>query len=99
MSFEQSQPVCVTILGIKKSQRYAVRRLVVSAHEMICKEIPSSKVLISEKKIGAEILPYTSILAAPSLLVGENLVCKGRIPTRDEILHWLKEATFQGASK
>jgi hypothetical protein len=96
MNFEQGSSLVITILGIKKSQRYAVRRRVVSAHEMICKEEPSLQVSIVEKKTSAEILPYTAILAAPSLLVDEKMVCKGRIPARDEIIGWLQEAACGG---
>jgi hypothetical protein len=35
-------------------------------------------------------LEYTSVIAFPSLMIGEKLVCVGRFPSRDEILEWLE---------
>ena len=30
------------------------------------------------------------LMSSPGLVVNEKLVCSGRIPTRDEIVQWLK---------
>ncbi len=36
-----------------------------------------------------EMLAY-DLMSSPGLVINEKLVCSGRIPTRDEIVQWLK---------
>jgi hypothetical protein len=78
------------ILSYHSAQRYAVRQTVISAQRVLFKEYPEVKVMITELKDWFTIEKYTSILAAPSLVVNEKLVCAGRFPSKQEVLGWLK---------
>jgi hypothetical protein len=80
----------VKILSCRSAQRYAVRQRVVAAKRDLQNEDPSLEMEIMELKDWVHIEPYTQILAAPSLVVNECLVCEGRFPTRQEVLQWLR---------
>ncbi len=80
----------VKILSCRAAQRYAVRQRVVAAKREVSIDHPNLEIVIRELKDWASIEPYTSILAAPSLVVNEELVCVGRFPTRQEVLDWLR---------
>ena len=41
----------------------------------------------------AEIMEYP-ILSTPGLVINENLVCSGRIPTQAEVTSWLTDAVM-----
>ncbi len=88
----------VKILSCRSAQRYAVRQRVVAAKRDLQDEIPALDLQIIELKDWIHIEPYTQILAAPSLVVNECLVCKGRIPTRQEVLNWLRNALSKDQS-
>jgi hypothetical protein len=78
------------ILSYHSAQRYAVRQTVVAAHRTLRNERPDLQISITELKDWAHIEVYTPILSAPSLVVNEKLVCVGRVPSRDEVLVWLR---------
>jgi len=82
----------VKILSYHSSQRYAVRQTVVAAKRVICNDHPELEIIISELKDWIHIEQYTPVLAAPSLVVNEKLVCVGRVPTRQEVIGWLSSA-------
>ncbi len=82
----------VKILSCRSAQRYAVRQRVVAARRDLQDEFPGLEMTIFELKDWEHIEAYTKILAAPSLVVNERLVCEGRFPTRREVLDWLKIA-------
>ncbi len=81
----------IKILSYHSAQRYAVRQTVISAQRILRNEFPDLSVVITELKDWQHIELYTPILAAPSLVINERLVCKGRSPTREEVIHWLRE--------
>jgi hypothetical protein len=80
----------VKILGYHSAQRYAIRQTLVAARRVLCAECPELSISITELKDWAKIEQYTPVLSAPSLVVNEKLVCVGRIPSRQEVLGWLK---------
>jgi hypothetical protein len=86
------QPIQVKILGYKRAQRYVVWRAVQAAQTTLQKDFPDLSLSIQQVTSTAEIQQYTPVLAFPSLVVGEKLVCVGRYPARDEVLEWLKTA-------
>jgi hypothetical protein len=78
------------ILSYHSAQRYAVKQTVFSARRILQIDYPEIKINITELKDWFTIEQYTPILAAPSLVVNEKLVCAGRFPSRDEVLGWLR---------
>ncbi len=82
----------VTILSYRSAQRYAVRQRVIAAKRDLAADHPDVEITITELKDWANIERYPDILAAPSLVLDEQLVCEGRFPTRQEVLDWLRKA-------
>ena len=82
----------VKILGYKKSQRYPIWRTLQSAQRMLEKEYPALRLEIKDVPTVDEILLYTPVIAFPSLMIADQLVCVGRFPAKDEIIDWLKTA-------
>jgi len=82
----------VKILGYHSAQRYAIRQKLVAVQRLFHGETPGLRLSISELRSWVEIEPYTPVLSAPSLVVNEKLVCVGRIPSREEIITWIREA-------
>jgi hypothetical protein len=82
----------VKILGCHTAQRYAVRQKVIAAQLGLYKEYPDQEVVLTELKDWKRIEQYTYVLSAPSLVVNEKLVCVGRVPSKEEVLGWLKIA-------
>ncbi len=82
----------IKILSYHSSQRYAVRQTVVAAKRKLCVDNPDLEIIISELKDWVHIEQYTPVLAAPSLVVNEKLVCVGRFPTREDVIGWMLSA-------
>jgi hypothetical protein len=80
------------ILSYHSAQRYAVRQTVVAAQRIISNEHPDLKVSITELKDWVHIEEYIPVISFPSLVVNEKLVCVGRVPSREEVLDWLRSA-------
>ena len=83
--------VSVKILGLKTSQRYAIRRGVVAAQNELLQDHPGLEVKIMDINDSGEILKYTAVISYPSLMINEKLVCIGRYPRKDEIAGWLHQ--------
>jgi len=82
----------VKILSYHSAQRYAVRQTLVAAKRVLNVDYPELEISITELKDWVHIEQYTPVLAAPSLVVNERLVCVGRFPTRQEVIGWLSSA-------
>ncbi len=80
----------VKVLACRSAQRYAVKQRVVAAKRDLLERQPGLEITIVELKGWQAIERYTQILAAPSLVVNDRLVCEGRFPSRQEVLDWLR---------
>ncbi len=88
--------VDVKILSIQYPDRYAVRRLVVAAQQELFPRYPALETLsISEISDPSGIGKYAQVLVLPSLVIDEKLVCTGRLPTKEEVIAWLRAAIEQ----
>lgn len=85
--------ISVKILGYKKSQRYPIWRTLQAAQLSLAKEQPDLHLEIEMVTSVAGMLRYTPVIAFPSLVMNEKLVCVGRFPARGEVLGWLAEAS------
>jgi len=66
-----------------------------------CKRVEQiARKVVTEMSLEAEIIKVTdyndimtyNILSTPGLVINENVVCSGRIPTRAEVTTWVAEA-------
>lgn len=80
----------VKILGYKKSQRYSMSRVLTQAQTAFEREHAEVQLEVQEITTAAEILHFTPVIAFPSLMIADKLVCVGRFPSREEILAWLE---------
>jgi hypothetical protein len=88
--------ISVKILGTKSRQRYAVRRLVTMTQTVLQAEYPGLEVDIQEVKSEEEIYKYTYVLIAPGLVINEKLVYDLWIPSKEQVLGWMREAIAEG---
>ncbi len=86
----------VKILSLGDPERYAVRRMVVSALQEVLKEKPDLQVQISEVSQADEIGKYAQVLVLPTLVINGNVVCSGRYPSRLEVIQWLNGVDLGG---
>ena len=84
--------ISVKILGTRPRQRYSVRRLVIMAETVLRAEYPDLAVDILEVKTEEEIYKYTYVLIAPGLVINEKLVYDLWIPSKEQVLVWMREA-------
>jgi len=84
--------ISVKILGTKSRQRYSVRRQVLVAENVLKAEYPDLEVNILEVKTEEEINKYTYVLIAPGLVINEKLVYDLWIPSKGQVLGWMREA-------
>jgi hypothetical protein len=82
----------VKVLGLGDPERYAVRRLVVAAQQELLAHTPNLELKITEVNEASEIGKYAHVLVLPTLVINEKVVCSGRFPDREEVIHWLNEA-------
>ena len=82
----------VKILGTKSRQRYVVRRLIVAAEAALRREYPELEVSITEIAAQDQIEVYTSVLIAPGLVINEKLVYDLWIPSKEQVIGWLRDA-------
>ena len=84
--------ISVKILSNKAHMRYSVRRLVILAHTVLLTEYPNLEVEIQELKTEQEIFKYTYVMTAPGLVINEKLVYATWIPSKEQVLGWMREA-------
>jgi hypothetical protein len=84
--------ITVKILGTKSHMRYSVARLVTVAETVLRAEYPDLEVEVQELKTEEEIYKYTYVLTAPGLVINEKLVYATWIPSKEQVLGWMREA-------
>jgi len=84
--------IAIKILGTRPHQRYIVRRLVMMAQTILRADYPDLEVDILEVKTEEEIYKYTNVLIAPGLVINEKLVYDLWIPSKEQVLGWMREA-------
>jgi hypothetical protein len=82
----------VKILGTKTSMRYSVARLIAMAETVLRAEYPDLEVEVQVLKTEEEIFKYTQVLIAPGLVINEKLVYDLWIPSKEQVLGWMREA-------
>lgn len=73
---------CAKCMQLEKTAREAVKDLGIDAK-------------IEEVKDITKILEYP-ILTTPGLVIDEEVVCSGKIPSKDEVKKYVKEAAIKG---
>jgi small redox-active disulfide protein 2 len=81
----------IKVLGPGCANCHRVEQRAAAALEMLAEEIPSLEATIQHVTDYDEIMEYP-IMSTPGLVVNEQLVCAGRVPTVDEVVGWLREA-------
>jgi hypothetical protein len=82
----------IKILSIHYPERYAMRRLVILAHQEILADHPELELNITEVGDADSIGKYATVLVLPTLVINEQVVCSGRHAGKYEIAEWLLNA-------
>jgi small redox-active disulfide protein 2 len=82
----------IKVLGPGCANCQRVEQQAVAALEALAEEDPSLEATVQHVTDRQEIVEYP-IMFTPGLVINERLVCAGRIPTTDEVIGWLREAT------
>ena len=81
----------IKVLGPGCAKCYAVERAATAGLETMLRENPDLEATLVHIEDILEIEQYP-ILFTPGLVVNEKLVCSGRIPKKDEVVKWYREA-------
>lgn len=81
----------IKILGPGCPNCHKVEENAVEALETLSQERPDLQATVQHVTDREDIMAYP-IVATPGLVVNEELVCAGRIPTVEEALGWMRRA-------
>lgn len=87
--------IIVKILSLGAPERYAIRRLVTAAYQKVLQKTPELELKMMEVSDPSEIGKYAFTIILPTLVINEKIVCSGRFPAQEEIIHWLADAVVQ----
>lgn len=81
----------VKVLGPGCPRCYSVEHAALAALDEIEREYPQLQATLQHVTDPQTIQAY-AVLATPGLVINERLVCAGRIPTKREVVAWLRAA-------
>lgn len=81
----------IKILGPGCAKCYAVERVAAAALEVLLQENPELEATLVHIEDFREIEQYP-ILFTPALVVNEKVICAGRVPKKEEVIKWYREA-------
>jgi hypothetical protein len=81
----------IKILGPGCDKCYAVERAAAAGLEALLRENPNLEATLVHIEDVLEIEQYP-ILFTPGLVVNEKLVCAGRVPRKEEVMRWYRDA-------
>jgi hypothetical protein len=84
----------VKILGPGCAKCYAVERAAAAGIEALLRENSNLEATLVHIEDWHEIEQYP-ILLTPALVINEKVICAGRIPKKEEIIQWYREALNQ----
>ncbi len=85
----------IKILGSGCAKCYVVEKAAAAGLEALLREKPELEATLVHVQDLQEIEKYP-ILFTPSLVVNEKVVCSGRIPEKEEVVKWYREALDHG---
>jgi len=81
----------IKVLGPGCPNCHRVEENAVEALERLSEEDPELEAVLEHVTQMGKIMEY-DILTTPGLVVNEEVVCAGRIPTVEEVVGWLRQA-------
>jgi hypothetical protein len=86
----------IKVLGPGCAKCYSVERAAAAALEEIARENPDLEATLEHIEDILEIEQYP-VLFTPALVVNEKVVCAGRVPKKNEVVAWYRNALGQPA--
>lgn len=84
----------IKILGPGCPKCYAVERVAAAGLEELLRENPDVEATLVHIDDWLAIEQYP-ILFTPALVINEKVICAGRIPKKEEVIQWYREALDQ----
>lgn len=81
----------IKVLGPGCAKCYSLERAAAAALEAMLEEKPDLKATLEHIEDMLEIERYP-VLFTPALVINEKVVCAGRVPKKEEIIAWYREA-------
>lgn len=81
----------IKVLGPGCSKCYALERAAAAGLEQLLQEYPDLEATLEHLEDILEIEQYP-ILLTPALVINEKVVCAGRVPKKEEVIAWLRQA-------
>lgn len=81
----------IKVLGPGCAKCYAVERAATAALEALLRENPELEATLVHIEDILEIEQYP-ILFTPALVVNDKVICAGRVPKKEEVIKWYREA-------
>lgn len=86
----------IKVLGPGCAKCYSLERAAAAALEAMLEEKPDLEATLEHIEDMLEIEQYP-VLFTPALVINEKVVCAGRVPKKEEIIAWYREALNHSA--